>query len=161
MDVEKSKQAYAFIQKEMQLHQEVCIHPQGYSMWPFLKEGRDSVIVKPLPVSSMHRGDIILYRRNDQILVLHRLHHKNKKDFFLTGDNQTQIEGPVRQKEILGVVTTIRRKKHTFSRFHPLWLLTSHLWLLFRPIKPYIASPISIKSTTKENDQAMTVKKNR
>lgn len=81
MDVEKSKQAYAFIQKEMQLHQEVCIHPQGYSMWPFLKEGRDSVIVKPLPVSSMHRGDIILYRRNDQILVLHRLHHKNKKDF--------------------------------------------------------------------------------
>ena len=108
-------------------------------MWPFLKEGRDSVIVKPLPVSSMHRGDIILYRRNDQILVLHRLHHKNKKDFFLTGDNQTKIEGPVRQKEILGVVTTIRRKKHTFSRFHPLWLLTSHLWLLFRPIKPYIA----------------------
>ena len=82
MDVEKSKQAYAFIQKEMQLHQEVCIHPQGYSMWPFLKEGRDSVIVKSLPVSSMHRGDIILYRRNDQILVLHRLHHKNKKDFF-------------------------------------------------------------------------------
>ena len=139
MDVEKSKQAYAFIQKEMQLHQEVCIHPQGYSMWPFLKEGRDSVIVKPLPVSSMHRGDIILYRRNDQILVLHRLHHKNKKGFFLTGDNQTQIEGPVRQKEILGVVTTIRQKKHTFSRFHPLWLLTSHLWLLFRPIKPYIA----------------------
>ena len=85
----------------MQLHQKVCIHPQGYSMWPFLKEGRDSVIVKPLPVSSMHRGDIILYRRNDQILVLHRLHHKNKKDFFLTGVNQTKIEGPVRQKEIL------------------------------------------------------------
>ena len=84
MDTQKSKQAYAFIQKEMQLHQKVCIHPQGYSMWPFLKEGRDSVIVKPLPVSSMHRGDIILYRRNDQILVLHRLHHKNKKDFFLT-----------------------------------------------------------------------------
>lgn len=35
MDVEKSKQAYAFIQKEMQLHQEVCIHLRDIVCGPF------------------------------------------------------------------------------------------------------------------------------
>lgn len=139
MDQEKSKQAFTIIQREMALHKKVCIHPQGFSMWPFLKEDQDSVIVKPLPASSMHRGDILLYRRSNQILVLHRLHHKNRKGFFMTGDNQTQIEGPVLSKDILGVVTTIHRGQHTFSRFHPIWLLASHLWLLFRPVKPFAA----------------------
>lgn len=139
MDCEKSKQAFTIIQKEIALHQKVRIYPQGYSMWPFLQEGRDSVIVKPLSLSRMHRGDILLYRRKDQILVLHRLYRKKKNGFFMTGDNQRQIEGPVAPRDILGVVTTIQRKQHTFSRFHPLWLLTSHLWLLLRPVRPLAA----------------------
>lgn len=112
-------------------------------MWPFLKEGRDSVIVKSLPVSSMHRGDIILYRRNDQILVLHRLHHKNKKDFFLTGDNQTQIEGPVRQKEVLGVVTTILAKKTYFFKISSTLAAYKPSMAAFSSDKALYSSPIS------------------
>lgn len=44
---------------------------------------------------------LFLYRRNDQILSLTSASIiKIKKDFFLTDDNQTKVEGPVRQKEM-------------------------------------------------------------
>ena len=111
MDVEKSKQAYAFIQKEMQLHQKVCIHPQGYSMWPFLKEGRDSVIVKPLPVSSMHRGDIILYRRNDQILVLDRGSCQTKRDPWCGNDD------PAKKTYFFKISSTLAAYKPSMAAF--------------------------------------------
>ena len=44
----------------------------GYSMYPTLVPGRDSVVIEPLD-GRPGRGDVVLYRRDGGILVLHRV----------------------------------------------------------------------------------------
>lgn len=136
---DKSLAAYNKIQKQFCQQKEVCIYPQGSSMWPLLIEKRDCVTVMPASLKTWHRGDVMLYQRNDYVLVLHRLHHKDKRGYYFVGDNQTAIEGPLRKEQLLGVVTRFQRNGHSFSRHQPLYLIISHLWLLCRPIRPTLS----------------------
>ena len=53
----------------------VCIqiHPQGYSMYPFIDPRRDEVVLAGIEDgSALRRGDVVLYRRENGMLVLHR-----------------------------------------------------------------------------------------
>ena len=51
----------------------IRIKPQGYSMYPLFIPGRDEALIQEVPVSSLRRNDVILYRRDQSILVLHRI----------------------------------------------------------------------------------------
>ena len=55
----------------------VCIqiHPQGYSMYPFIDPRRDEVVLAGIEDgSALRRGDVVLYRRENGMLVLHRIY---------------------------------------------------------------------------------------
>ena len=51
----------------------VKLKPQGYSMYPLFLPGRDEAVIEHCVPSELHRGDVILYRRVQGILVLHRI----------------------------------------------------------------------------------------
>lgn len=112
------------------------IAPHGYSMYPFLISDRDEVVLK-IPQRKLKRGDVVLYRRENGIHVLHRIHHIKNNSYFLIGDSQTEIEGPLEEKQIFAVAESIIRKGKTISCESKGYLLLYGIWLRIRIIRPF------------------------
>ena len=115
----------------------IRLKPQGYSMYPLFHPGRDEAVIEAYPIHLLRRGDIILYRREQGILVLHRICRITSDGFYLVGDNQTEIEGPLRPDQIRGKLTSVVRNGKSFSVSHPVYRMLSSLWLFLRPIRPF------------------------
>lgn len=88
---------------------EVRFKPRGISMLPFLKEGRDEVVLSRI-ASAPKKGDIIFYRRADKAFVLHRVVGIKKGGYVLCGDNQYRREYPVTDNQIIATVKGVYRK---------------------------------------------------
>ena len=67
----------------------IQVQPQGYSMYPLFVPGRDSAVIEKADCDRLKKGDVILYRRENGILVLHRICRITKDGFYTVGDNQT------------------------------------------------------------------------
>ena len=70
----------------------VKLKPQGYSMYPLFLPGRDEAVIEHCVPSELHRGDVILYRRVQGILVLHRI-CRITRDGFVSGRGQSDRSG--------------------------------------------------------------------
>lgn len=114
----------------------IKIKPQGYSMYPLFVSGRDEACIECTNFSSLKRGDVILYRRDNGVLVLHRIWKITENSFYMVGDNQTDIEGPLRADQFRGKLVGIVRNKDFIDVKNPLYRLLSSLWLSLRPIRP-------------------------
>ena len=123
--------------------QSIRIKPQGYSMYPMFIPGRDEAIIDSAEPARLKRGDVILYRRDGGILVLHRIFKIRKDGFYLVGDNQSEIEGPLREDQIKGVLTGFVRNGKQRSVKDPIYVLASGLWLFLRPVRPAISKTVA------------------
>ena len=47
----------------------IRIKPQGYSMYPLFIPGRDEALIQQTDYTDCHRNDVVLYRRDQGILV--------------------------------------------------------------------------------------------
>ena len=111
----------------------------GYSMYPMLVPDRDRVILAPLQGYVPRRGDVVLYRRDNSILVLHRIWRVRQDGVYMVGDNQTEIEGPLRQDQIRGSLAAfIRNGKHV-SVGNIYYRAYALVWLWMRPIRHKVA----------------------
>lgn len=72
----------------------IRIHPQGYSMYPLFLPGRDEALIESVCADACKKNDVVLYRRDSGILVLHRICRITDNGFYLVGDNQREVEGP-------------------------------------------------------------------
>lgn len=115
----------------------IQIKPQGYSMYPLFVPGRDEAIIEPVQPEDLRRNDVALYRRDESILVLHRILKVTTDGFYLVGDNQSEIEGPLRPDQFRGRLTTVIRNGHTISVHNPIYRLLTSLWLFLRPVRPF------------------------
>lgn len=113
--------------------------PDGYSMYPMLVPGRDHVIIAPLQGERLKRGDVVLYRREGSILVLHRIWKVKKNELYMVGDNQTQIEGPLNAEQVRGKLVAFIRKDKQFSVRYIPYRLYASVWLRMRPIRHKLA----------------------
>ena len=85
----------------------IRIKPEGYSMYPLFVPGRDAALIEKVPVSDLKKGDVVLYWRDGSILVLYRICRITEEGFYMTGDNQSVVEG-------LFGLTQIRGKTYCF-----------------------------------------------
>lgn len=120
--------------------QALKITPQGYSMCPFFVGGRDDVYLVP-PKFPLKKGDIALFQRADGTYVIHRVYRIRKSEnttlYYMLGDNQTWIEGPILEPQIHAVTTQIMRKgKLIDCSSNKTYRFLSMLWLHMRPIRP-------------------------
>lgn len=113
----------------------VQITPQGYSMYPLIVPGRDAVILQREDPAKLKRGDVVLYRRDGSILVLHRICRTDKKGFYMTGDNQTEVEGPLRPDQIRGKMVALIRNGREINTDSLGYRLPCFLWLFMRPVR--------------------------
>lgn len=111
---------------------------EGASMVPLLVGGRDEVLVEEVSGKILRRGDIVLYIRQDGTHVLHRIHHIYNNKYFMLGDAQTWIEGPVNKEDILAAAVAVIRKGETITCSSRGYRFISGLWLVMRPVRPLI-----------------------
>ncbi len=106
----------------------------GTSMHPTIRNG-DLITVEPVEPSNLKRGDIILYRlQND--FIAHRLVNIKKRNgcgltFILRGDASTTCDAPVKPAQVFGKVVCLERghrRIDPYSRRVRLWSLL-HLCL--------------------------------
>lgn len=116
----------------------IKLKPQGYSMYPLFYPGRDEAIIEPVDPSDLRRGDVALYRRRQSILVLHRIWKIREQKFYMVGDNQSEIEGPLDPDQFLGRLCGFVRNGHTISIKNPLYRILSSLWLRMLPVRPVV-----------------------
>lgn len=114
----------------------IRIHPQGYSMYPMFLPGRDEALIESVSADSCRKNDVVLYRRDSGMLVLHRICRINKDGFYLVGDNQWKIEGPLRPDQIIGRLVAFIRGGKEIPVSQPLYRLLSSLWLFLLPVRP-------------------------
>ena len=112
------------------------IRPQGYSMYPLFISGRDQALVQQVSLDSLRKNDVVLYRRDHSILVLHRICRITRDGFYMVGDNQSEIEGPLRPDQVRGKLIGFIRKGREISVRNPLYRVLSSLWLLMLPVRP-------------------------
>lgn len=117
----------------------IQIKPQGYSMYPMFVPGRDEAVIAPADTDRLRRGDVVLYRRENRLLVLHRLWKVRPEGLYMVGDNQTEVEGPLGREQVLGILEAFVRKGRRISVRHPLYRICSGIWLLIRPMRHRIA----------------------
>ena len=130
--------------------QAVCIKPEGYSMYPLIVPGRDSVVIAPCKESEVRKGDVILYRRDGGILVLHRIQKIKKEGLYLVGDNQTALEGPLRRDQVRGIMVELHRNGKTISVYSFFYRCYTVLWMMARPFRHKLAVMVhKIKMTGK------------
>ena len=110
--------------------------PQGISMRPMLRQGRDTVLLVP-PERTLVRGDVILYRRPSGKLVLHRIVRVKKNGYLLGADNLAHREKGVQSDWIIGVMRGFYRDEKyidaTAFGYRAYWHLMLYTHLLRAP----------------------------
>ncbi|MBP3368030.1 MAG: S24/S26 family peptidase [Clostridia bacterium] len=108
----------------------------GSSMLPFLKEGRDTVILQK--ADKLCRGQIVFFRRNSGEFILHRVRRKYPNGRLLVnGDAQSWCE-LIRSECVLAEVISIERRGRTIDPNGFTSRLLRMLWYPTRPVRPLI-----------------------
>lgn len=76
----------------------------GDSMWPFIRQGRDLLVIEP-PKGRLKRLDVPLYRRDSGQYVLHRVLAVEPDGYVICGDNRFIAE-PISDIIAAAVTTT-------------------------------------------------------
>ncbi len=113
---------------------QVCMTIAGNSMAPFLVHHRDSIVFRS-PDRPLRRGDIVFYRRDSGQYVCHRIVRVKQDGYYITGDGQMRIEGPVREDQIFARVVQVKRKGKTLNPGSPLWWFFETVWVRIIPLR--------------------------
>ena len=114
--------------KGIEMGQTVRLTPFGFSMYPLLVGGRDSLLLKKIK-GKLKRGDICLYRRDNGIYVTHTVYKTDDKGTYFLGESQQDIEGPLRDDQILAVAEAFIRRDKEYSCDGSLYRFLHEIWL--------------------------------
>lgn len=115
----------------------VTLPLRGYSMRPFLEDGRDkAVLSKPHGVCV---GDVVLAEVDSRRYVLHRVVGINGSDIVLRGDGNIGVER-CQVDDIKAKATAFIRKGRTTPDYAAgrKWRLYSFVWTGLLPIRRYL-----------------------
>ena len=134
----KAVEMFSIVSELLQQDRKVWITVTGMSMYPFLREDKDSVELSYSNFNLIQRGDIVLIRRRCGDYVLHRVLVKESKVFYIVGDAQQWIEGPLEAEQLIASVVAVRRGSHTIDCKNLIWKLLTGMWLFLIPIRHWL-----------------------
>ena len=130
--------AYLDVLKELvEDGKSVSILVSGSSMSPFLIHRRDRVFFEK-PNRPLRRGDIVFYQRDNGRYIMHRLWKVKEDGYYIVGDAQTEIEGPIRPDQIFALITKCERKGRMLSSGDFWWDFFEKVWIHIVPLRPFI-----------------------
>lgn len=115
----------------------VTIRLKGYSMRPFLENGRDKALLKK--ADEIHIGDPVLAEISNSEYVLHRIKGIKGNRVILLGDGNINTE-ECEIKDIKGSVIGFYRKgRSVLDRTDgKKWKMYSYFWTRLYPIRRYL-----------------------
>ena len=113
---------------------EVRMTIAGSSMNPFLIHERDSICFRK-PDRELKRGDMVFYQRLNGAYVMHRIWKAAPEGYYIVGDAQTEIEGPVKREQIFAVITKVCRKGKWLGPGDFWWEFFEHVWIRLVPFR--------------------------
>lgn len=125
-------------EKILECGKELAIPVSGGSMRPFLVGGRDYVMLAECRGRKMRSGDVVLYRRADGKYILHRICRRKDREYYMAGDGQNVMEGPVFESQIQAVaVKFLRKGKWEEPGEFPDWFFR-HIWIHIFPLREVV-----------------------
>lgn len=122
-------EAYISVLREMtEAGKEVTVKVFGSSMVPFLGDARDEVLIKK-PDRPLKVGDIVFFQRDGGRFILHRIWKIKPEGYYIVGDSQVEIEGPVRRDQIFAIVIQTKRKGKWIGPGNFWWEFFEHIWV--------------------------------
>lgn len=115
----------------------------GSSMSPFLCHNRDYIYFTK-PDRELRRGDMVFYQRDTGQYVMHRIYKRKKDDYYMVGDAQTQIEGPLRRDQIFARIIKVKRKGRIIEPGNFWWEFFEHVWIRIIPLRKVIEKLYSL-----------------
>lgn len=97
----------------------VQLTPQGISMLPFIRGGRDKVLIRKM--GEVCVGDIVLVPYNGR-LILHRVYAIDGTRLTLMGDGNLKGNELVDKSEVWGTVVEIIEQRGRRYKPHKAWL---------------------------------------
>lgn len=116
---------------------EVSMLISGNSMSPFLVSERDTIWFKK-PDRKLKKGDMVFYQRKSGQFVMHRICKVKKDGYYLVGDAQQEIEGPLEWECIFAIVTKVKRKGKIQQPGNFWWEFFEHVWIHLIPMRSKI-----------------------
>lgn len=116
---------------------EVCVRVSGRSMYPFLRDGRDTAFFK-VPGRELRVGDIVFYQRANGQYILHRICKIDGSGLYMLGDSQQQIEGPVAPEQVFALVTHVERGGREVRPDDALWKFYAGPWRHLVAVRPWL-----------------------
>lgn len=112
----------------------LCV--SGSSMNPFLISRRDVVYLRKHTENDLKNGSIVLFKRINGSLVLHRIKKVcSDGSMLLCGDAQSKCE-KVEKSQIIACVSEIERKGKRKSSESVYWKTLVFIWRFLTPIRP-------------------------
>ena len=99
---------FSEVEQWLAAERSVELPAKGRSMWPFVVEGRDKIVLRR--PATVRMGDIVLARMEQSRYVLHRVYRLEKDAITLMGDGNCYAQEHCRLSDICGVATEIVRK---------------------------------------------------
>ncbi len=115
----------------------VSMRIAGSSMSPFLCHNRDYIYFTK-PDRPLRKGDMVFYQRDTGQYVMHRIWKRDSRGFYIVGDAQTAIEGPVREDQIFALVIKVQRKGKILQPGDFWWEFFEHVWIRIVPVRRII-----------------------
>ena len=118
----------------------------GTSMLPLLKEGRDLVELESCSQERLKKGNVVLYKKNDGTLVLHRIIKTENGEFFtVLGDHQFNNDERVNKNQIIAVACGFFIKGRYVNEKTRWYRLYKKIWLSSLTVRRCFLALLSIK----------------
>lgn len=114
----------------------VTLRAKGNSMYPFIRGGRDSVVLSRSVRARV--GDIVLVRIPSSGYVLHRIRRIDGDRLLLMGDGNLRATERCRQDEVLAVAVKIIRNGRCVDCFSMRERSLAAAWRVLLPVRRYL-----------------------
>lgn len=116
---------------------EVSLLISGSSMSPFLIHERDYIYFKK-PERELKKGDMVFYQRTNGQFVMHRIWKVKPEGYYILGDAQIEIEGPILRHQIFALIVQVKRKGKMIKPGDFWWEFFEHMWINMIPLRTYV-----------------------
>ena len=125
-------------EEQINIHGRLVYSNVGDSMMPFIRQGRDLVIISQKPEGRLKKYDVPLYKRDTGQYVLHRILKVRQDDYVICGDNRYSREYGIGDRNIIGVLTAIDHNGTVVPVTDRKYMFKVHLWCDFFYVRAFI-----------------------